>query len=368
MRLKLLLPLALSSILIVQPRANAFDFGDLFSFGSDLFDQVLSGDFSLQSIPNILGGVGSLTGDSTLQSLGNLSSTFGGLAGDGGIVGGGDLSGLDPDVLADIQASVDAIPNIYRDIQSDNWGGAVDGIFGLLGDLGIINPQQAPTAEGDGAGATTFPDSRTIPDLDRNASTPIEVYQVGRSKKSAYNLATNDISQLIFSPDGQKAVSDRQKESALTLEVSESSAEKTLANVEESTKLYDYQKKAVEATGKTLENVVKAKESLEALKGIASILGINANQFAVLQAQGIIDSANFALSVNALKAIAASNKINGDHLTAITVQSAAQTSVLSSIKGELEHQDERENFEQRGEVASSERSASTFILPPGITW
>jgi hypothetical protein len=383
MRLRrlVLFPVALSLSLSLQPRANALGFGDIESIiglGSDIFQTISSGSFSTSSIGNIFSSVGGLSGNSTLQELGNLSSSLGGYDFGGGTFGGGDLGGIDTgetgglssETLSKINSSVSATPSIYKSIQSRNWGAAAGGIIGLLGDLGVINPQAASSSESLSSGGVDsegniIPGQRTSSIIDeiRQASTPSQIYAISRKSKAAYNLASNDISQLVLSKEGQKLIVNRQKEAALGLEVSNTSAASSSALLEDANGLYESQQKAVEASEKTVQGIGKAKESLVALKGLGTLGGIHSAQFAMLQAQGIIDTANSAYTAQQLKAIAAIEKLNGDHLVGLTVQSAAQTASLGGINNELDQINEYKQSQDRGQLAASAQSAQTVILP-----
>jgi hypothetical protein len=378
-----LIPIVLSFLLSIQPRANAIGFGDIesiISLGSEVFSSVTSGSFSFSSIGNIFSGVAGLSGNSTFKELGNITSSlggvdFGGLFGSGS--GGGDFEGLDsgssgdisPETMAKIESSVSAAPAIFQSITSRNWGQTANGIIGLLGDLGVLNPQDASSIKSassssvDSNGNVVSVDTSSILDEIRTAKTPSEIYAISRKQKAAYHLATNNISQLVLAKEGQGLIANRQKESALGLELSNQSAQSSAALLEDSNGLYESQQKAVQASEKAVAECQKQKESLKALKCIAQILGISSAQLALLQAQGIIDTANRAHMAQQLKAIAAINKINGDHLSNLEIQAAAQTGSLSSINGELDQANEYKQSQERGNLDAATLSAQTVILP-----
>jgi hypothetical protein len=381
-RTTLSIPIVLFISLSIQPRANALgleDIGSIVNLGTEVFSSVTSGSFSFSSIGNIFSGVAGLSGNSTFKELGNITSSLGGVdlgglfgsgsgSGDFEDIDSGSSGGISPETKEKIETSVSAAPAIFKSITSRNWGQAANGLLGLLGDLGVLNPQEASSIKSafssvDSNGNVVSVDTSSILDEIRTAKTPSEIYAISRKQKAAYSLATNNISQLVLSKEGQGLIVNRQKESALGLELSNKSAQSSAALLEDSNGLYESQQKAVQASEKAVAECQKQKESLKALKCIAQILGISSAQLALLQAQGVIDTASRAHTAQQLKAIAAINKINGDHLSNLEIQAAAQTGSLSSINGELDQANEYKQSQERGSLAAATQSAQTVILP-----
>ncbi len=347
--------------------ADLFGIGDS-SGGS--FSEL--GGFSLN---DLLGSIGNITTNPTLGNLGNLSSDFGNLdvndlgglfSTTSGTDGNSDV-GIDPATLQKIGQSGSYAQAIFGNISSNNWGGAANNVIGLLGALGVLNPQSASDVVGSEGGGSGNSGGLGLPttlaeDI-KNARTPKEVYELSRKVQSSIRQGISNISQLILSDEGQTLLSNRSKESTAAVEVAGQAATSQAKYIEDSTKLNESAQKATKASAEAAKACVAAKESLACLKQISQQNAANSVGLTILSGQAILQSAAAYQTGNQLKALGAITKINGDHLQSIQIQEAAQTMQLAEISSNLDRDHVYKLDQDRGTVEAAETSAASTLFP-----
>lgn len=347
--------------------ADLFGIGDV-SGGS--FNEL--GGFSLN---DLLGSVGNITTNPTLGSLGSLTSDLGtsDLGGLGGLFSttsgtdGNSGIGIDPATLEKIGQSGSYAQSLFGNISSNNWGGAANNVIGLLGALGVLNPQSAADILGsEDSGSSGGSESAlptTVSEEINNARTPKEVYELSRKTQSSIRQGISNISQLVLSDEGQALLSNRGKESTAAVEVAGQAATSQAKYIEDSTKLNESAQKATKASAEAAKACVAAKESLACLKQISQQNAANSVGLTILSGQSILQSAAAYQTGNQLKALGAIAKINGDHLQSIQVQEAAQTMQLAEISSNLDRDHVYKLDQDRGTVEAAETSAASTLFP-----
>jgi trimeric autotransporter adhesin len=368
---------------LFSPSGGSFSFSNL----SSLFSNATNGSGSNSStgssgiggtLGSLLSGLGassnslsSLGSGSGWSNLGNITSTLGNIA---PVLQSsqGNPNGLSPSTVQTVQTVGSYSQSIFGSISSNNWGGAANGIAGLLGALGVLNPQAAAnvasgTSQTTGGnttgGGSTGGTVATLAQQILNAKTPKEVYELSRQGQSSIRQGVNNISQLVLSDDGQNFLQSQKQESALALEASGQAVDAQAQNVKDSATKADDAASLTDSAAGAADTCSKAKESLACLKQISAQNAILSSGLTILTGQAALHNVGTSLLSGQLKALSAIEKINGDRLEALEVQSATQTMQQAEISTILDREHVYKLNEDKGIVATSDRTFSQTLFP-----
>jgi len=399
---KYLIASAITVTTVITPvAAQSLDIGALFSAGSNLFESLSSGDFNLGSIFGIAGDVSTISGSFGGPTLGNLTSSLGDLSSSGisdysfgnsggtfsddsfgsgenlggdysttevGSIGGsgGSSFGLNRDTFDKVARSSDYVRGLYGSIQSGSIGGSVENVVGLLGALGILDPNSISAQKGS-SGATlgdpTITDISSLDDELKNAKYPVDVYYAGQKRQNIFRTSNHDLSQIVLGPVGQKFMASQAKEQALALAVGQESNQAIAKYVGSAAQLNSSQEKAVKSAEKVTKAGVKTKQTLDAVHALIGLGGIHSGQLALLSGGQTLNTAALAQIGKATNANTAVNKINGDKLTTISIQTAASTNGISLMSGDLDAMRRHDLEEEASQMSYVTQSQGLFRVP-----
>lgn len=389
-----------SGVILSPPVAKALDFGALFSAGTSLFQSLSSGDFNLGSIFSIAGDVSTISGGLGGPSLGNLSSSLGslssspdadyslgsgnifdenfesgsGLDGDysttpgigGGLSGGGNSLGLNRDTFDKVARSSDYIRGLYGSIQSGSLGGSIENVLGIAGVFGLLDPNDISSQPGSGGQDLGNPSGREMPSLEdelKNAKYPIDVYYAGQKRQNIYKTSNHDLSQLVLGKPGQQLMANQAKEQSLAIAVGEQSTAKIGEYVGSAAKLNQSQEKAVQSAEKMVATGIKTKQSLDALHVLIGLGGVHSGQFALLSGGQTLNTAALAQMAKQQNAGNAINKINGDALRDIKIQTAATNNAVTLAAGDIDAMHRHQLDKEAAQMSHVTQSQGTFLFP-----
>lgn len=396
----LLAAAVVAGVVTMPPIAKALDIGALFSAGSSLFQSLSSGDFNLGSIFNIANDVSSISGNLGGPSLGNFSSSLGNLSssgasdysyGSGSFLGGGGFDpsetlegdyttteggfmgggsgggfGLNQDTFEKVARSSDYIQGLYGSIQQGNLGGSVNNILGILGAFGILDPNDVSSQQGSSGAVLGDPSRTEVSSLDdeiRNAKYPIDVYYAGQKRQNIFRTSDHDLSQIVLGKPGQKLIAGQAKEQALAIAVSEQGSAAVAKYVGNAAQLNTSQEKAVKSAEKAVQAGVKTKQTLDAIHALIAVSGIHSGQLALLSGGQTLNTAALAQLSKQMNASVAVNKINGDVLRTISVQTAATNHGISLMSGDIDAMRRHTLDQEASQMSFVTQSQSLFRVP-----
>ncbi|MGH2414063.1 MAG: hypothetical protein ACRDEA_10300, partial [Microcystaceae cyanobacterium] len=105
-----------------------------------------------------------------------------------------------------IPAIVSTAQDIFRNISAGNISGAINGVLGILGELGLLDPADESARVGAGV---TNPDSSSSGNPYSNPQSPEEVYELQRYVDLVRSEIPQKLSQMVFGPQGQTALAQQ---------------------------------------------------------------------------------------------------------------------------------------------------------------
>jgi hypothetical protein len=387
-----------SSVIFAQPARAELDIGSLIGNGTGVFQSLSSGDFSLDNIYSIAGDAANISNSLGGASIGDFSSSLGDLSsvgdfstggeafGGGGFDGGGspDYSSIDGFGSTEIDGlgnSSDYALGLSKEtwgkigkstgflkglIGNSSLGGKVDSISGILGAWGILDPNELAGEEGSSGAILGGSDDEIAPSIAdemANAKTPIDVYQAATKKKNLNPLNTFNISQAVLGKPGQEFTISQAKEQSAALALSQSASQKAAEYVGNAAKLSEAQEKSVKSAQKIVDAGVKTKQTLDAVHSLIGLGGVQSGQLSMVTGGLTLLSAGQAQQLKQGEANAAIDKINGDGIRMVAVQSAAATKALSDIGSDIEAQTQQANEEKFSNYSLATQSQSIMRVP-----
>lgn len=384
--------------------AQSLDIGELFSAGSNLFESLSSGDFSIGNIFNIANDVSSVSGNfggptiggfagggvslGNLTSSGNADYSFGSgsfsndtfdptqsINGDystteGDFLGeGGGGFGLNQRTLQQAARSSEYVRGLYGSIQKGNIGGSIQNVIGILdtfGLFGIEDPSEVSSRQGSAGavlGNSSVVDSSSLDDELARAKYPIDVYYVGQKRQNIYRTSNHDLSQIVLSKLGQKFIADQAKEQGVAIGVSEQANQQIAKYVGNSAQLNQSQEKAVKSAEKIVDKGVKTRQTLDGIHALIGIAGVHSGQFSLLSGGQTLNTAALAQLGRQVKANTAVNKINGDTLRTIAIQSAATNNGVSLMSADIDAMHRHDLEKEASQMSLVTQSQETFLVP-----
>jgi hypothetical protein len=250
---------------------------------------------------------------------------------------------------------------IWRSINAGDTEGAIYGFFGLLGELGLVDPADISARLGEGTGEPG--DSEENPYS--NPKTPAQVYDLQRYTDLVRSEMSQKMSQTIFGTKGQQIRSEQaqalqQAQSASlsaqqkTSEVSKQSSEQAAQNAESASKVSAESRKAQSA--KASQDVLKAIAAQNAELG--NIGAGSSEQMAQLAGSASYQSAQ-------LSAVNAGLSALNDKTQSLEALSASQNYQLSQVDASLDHQIHYQQQKDSAQQSLVHRS-STIVYIPGL--
>jgi hypothetical protein len=384
------------SILLLAPlvQAQPFDVNSLVG----VIQSLASGNFNLNSLTGIVSDISSITSSTTTTDLGTFSSDLGDLSSadfslgsldsydsgsfselDGVTDGFDTTSGLDglrggSNSLGISQSTINKITNsskfakgLFGAASSGNFSSILENGLGILGALGLLNPQSAASITGAGVAGSSLGGSdaaaASVYEEAKQAKTPFEVYVYSKKSQGMVRLANNNISQIVLGEEGQAFSANQAKESSLALEAGREGASKIGKYVLNGVELNQTSEKAVSAATKAAETCLAAKQTLDCQKQQAIIQAAMAGQLSILSGGQTLQTASLFNLGNQLNAQSAIEKINGDRLQKLEIQGAATVNQLSEVSGVLEKTYQHKAEAELSAMSYVKQSTAVMLLP-----
>lgn len=251
---------------------------------------------------------------------------------------------------------------IFRSISTGNYGGAISGLFGLLGELGLIDPADSAARAGS---ESATPGSRDGQNPYSRPQTPTEVRELERYLRTVRTEIPQQLSQVVFGPKGQQALAEQNKVLEKTMTVSEqakASSSEAYQKSEEQARQSSEAAKNVDAESQNAESAKASQDVLKAIasqnKDLANIGAANSSQLANLSKS----SSNISTQLNATN-----NQLSvlNDRTQSIEVLSASQNYQTAQINAAIEQGNE---YQQRKDTTEHNNAYESFnyIYLPGL--
>jgi hypothetical protein len=210
-------------------------------------------------------------------------------------------------------------------------------------------------------GASTSTSS--VDDEFNNAKIPVDIWLAGNKKNSLYPQSNWGISQIVLSEDGQKLSDTQAQESTAGVSAAQTAAQSAAEYAGQAVTLNDSQEQAAQAAAKLSENCSNAKQSLDCLKNISGGLGVMAGQNALNSAGQTLQISAAYQNAAASAANVAVNKINGDRLAKIELQTASTNNGVTIMAGIADHEHQYQLTEDQANLRFLNRSQQTLLVP-----
>jgi chemotaxis protein histidine kinase CheA len=266
------------------------------------------------------------------------------------------------ETLFEIPVLVNTGEEIFRSISTGNYGGAISGLFGLLGELGLIDPaDQAARVGSESANPRTGESQNPY----SHPKTPREVYDLERYLRTVRTEFPQKLSQIAFGQKGQQVLAKQNKalEKSITTSVqAEQSASKASQKSIEQAKQSESAAKNVDAEAQNAESAKASQDVLKAIasqnKDLANIGAANSSQLAQLGQA----SSNISTQLNATN-----NQLSvlNDRTQSIEVLSASQNYQTAQINAAIEQGNE---YQQRKDTNEQNTAYDSFnyVYIPGL--
>lgn len=263
------------------------------------------------------------------------------------------------EAIPQIPPIISASKGIFRNISRGNVDGALDGVISILGKLGILNPMEEAARAS--AGATSASSDRPY----SNPQTPKEVYDLQRHVDAVRSEIPQNLSQIVFGPQGQQALDEQSQ----AIEEAQAASQAGQAGAAQS-----YQKSAQQAqqnatyaanVSAEADKAQSATASQDVLKGIAAqnkdLARINSGSSEQLAQLGK------AASYQSTQLSAANAQLAGlnDKSQTLEILSASQNDQMAQINGAIAQQNNYEHLKDDIKLDAGYQS-STMIYIPGL--
>ncbi len=264
------------------------------------------------------------------------------------------------EAIPHIPPIINASKGIFRNISKGQINGALDGIIGILGQLGILNPaaeaaRVAADSVSGGASSSDKPYS--------NPQTPKEVYDLQRHVEVVRSEIPQNLSQIVFGPQGQQALDEQSK----TIEEAQAASQAGQAGVAGAfqASAQQAQQNASYAANVVVEGdkAQSATASQEVLKGIAAqnkdLARINSGSSEQLAQLGK------AASFQSAQLSAANAQLAGlnDKSQTLEILSASQNYQMAQIDSALDQQNDYEHRKDDIKLDAGYQSSSMIYIP-----
>lgn len=266
------------------------------------------------------------------------------------------------DVLQ-IPPIINTSKDIYHSISSGNVNEVLNGVIGILGELGLLNPTDA--ADNVGVGSES-PAGRGSGEPYANPKTPAEVYDMQRSVGTVRSEIPQNFSQVVFSPQGQqvlsqqaKAIQQAQQASGAAqqgvAQASQASAQQAQQNAAhaENVKAKAVQAKSATASQDVLKAIAAQNEDL------ASIGSGNSAQLSELARAASYQSTQLNAANTQMAAL-------NDKTQTLEVLSASQNDQMAQSVAAIDHQNHYQHLKD-AIATNAAVQASSMIFIPGLT-
>lgn len=267
------------------------------------------------------------------------------------------------DIFLPVPPILDASQDIYQTISTGNVRGTLNRIIGILGELGILNPADAAAQVG--ARADNIPGGSSSGDPFSNPQTPAEVYDLQRNVDVIRSEMTQNLSQVVFGSQGQKAIADKNRAIQAAQQVSQAAQQGVAQSYEASAKQAQQSGTAAQTVAAEAEKARAATASQDVLKAVAAqnqdLAKIGAGHSVQLSLLGQAASYQSAQLSAANSQLSALNGTSQD----LKVLSAAQNYQMTQIDTAIDHSNHYQHLKDEVAMQAASQS-STMIYIPGL--
>ncbi|NJO93697.1 MAG: hypothetical protein HC820_03840 [Hydrococcus sp. RM1_1_31] len=232
--------------------------------------------------------------------------------------------------------------------------------MGILGELGLLDPADESSRVGEGG---TISDGSSDGNPYSNPETPEEVYELQRYTDVVRSEIPQELSQIVFGPEGQKSQSQQTEDLQLAQQATLEASLGANDAYEESVKLSKENADSAETVDAEADKAQSSKASQDVLKAIAS-------QNADLAKIGAGTSSQLAQIGKAVSYQAAQLNATNTQLTALndktqvlTVLSASQNYQLAQLDAAIDHQSHYQQIKDSTWQRAAAQSSSVVYIP-----
>ena len=266
-----------------------------------------------------------------------------------GVSGGATIG----EVLYESPNIVNEVQSIWQKISSGNLEGAIEGI---LGAIGLLNPAHESARISNGEdGDNPYSDPET----------PEEVYELEQHTDIVRSQIPQQLSQVVFSPKGQKALAEQSAQVQAIQEVSNQAQQATSLVFQDSKQLAQTSTTHAENIEELAQEAESAQASQDILKALAAqnndlaqIMAGNSSQLAQLGEIGVYTSVQ-------LNGVTAQLKTLNDTGQTLEVLLASQNYLMSQVDDALGQQKDYQQYKDTLKN-SLNRNMTQMVYIPGL--